>query len=1179
MADPLNQAKELLRTVEGVSLTREQRVEKSIELASFLLQEAIQEKSHAEKKQEAWLARMMNDPQGRSFTTQMTDQVFRSHSAKKTADLLVYLLKKYGIPSFLSPWDRFRFTLFKWFGKRFPDFLMALIRGQITEETKQVLLPEDPKDQASFFKQAHKENIRLNINHLGEAILGEQEAMRRLKVYLEDLANPDIEYVSVKISTIFSQINMVGYDDNLRTLSERLKLLYDAAKAHPFRLPNGHQVSKFVNLDMEEYKDLALTVDLFKKVLSQPDQWKTPAGIVLQSYLPDTFPILVDLTEWAIERKQKGGGPIKIRLVKGANMSMESVESSVKGWELATYDHKAETDAHFKQMLEYACQPEHAEAVHIGVGSHNLFEIAYAFILRSEHRTEPFITFEMLEGMANPLRRVVQKLAGGILLYCPEAKRKDFHTAVAYLIRRLDENSGPENFLRHFYELQPGNATWRQETERFKEASKKIDSLSHAKKRKQNRFLPAIPPSDTESFKNEADTDFSLPENRKWASQIFEKWEKRTFTQIPLVIGGKEIQTEQVGEGVDPSKPHQVYYRYSLADITHVDSALVAASQYQQQWASLPFDQRSHLLGKVAGQLKKQREDLIGAMIADTGKTVSEADPEVSEAIDFIDYYRKNWSKQLAMGDLGWKPKGTVLVAPPWNFPCSIPVNGIAAALTTGNIVIFKPAPESVLVGWQLVQAFWEAGIPKEALHFINCPDEPVGSYLIKHPSISSVILTGSTQTALHFMHLRPGIDLHAETGGKNAIIATALCDRDLAVRDIVLSAFGHAGQKCSACSLAILEAEIYDDPDFKRQLLDAASSLKVATAWNPTAKITPLIRPPMGPLLRGLTTLEPGESWLLQPKADPKNPHLWSPGIKWGVSENSFTHQTELFGPVLGVMRAASLDEAIRLANGTPYGLTSGLHSLDPREQEKWKEKIVAGNLYINRGITGAIVRRQPFGGCKASSFGSGAKAGGPNYVHQLARPLQREMPHEKASLPPALLPLLPKIKTLDLSPKACEIWQGSAENYAYWAPILKEPTDPSSLYGQDNYFYLIPLSKASVRYERPENLLSLLQVVAACLACGTPLDISTAIPLPLNEIPGITVTQEEELDLFSRNPSRIRLLTKPSFALQSRAAEKGTILLDSPVLANGRIELLHYLREVALSIDTHRYGFIPKT
>ena len=285
-------------------------------------------------------------------------------------------------------------------------------------------------------------------------------------------------------------------------------------------------------------------------------------------------------------------------------------------------------------------------------------------------------------------------------------------------------------------------------------------------------------------------------------------------------------------------------------------------------------------------------------MIGDAGKTVQEADVEISEAIDFAEYYLRSMRQFAAHPDIKWTPKGTILVASPWNFPKAIPAGGIFAALITGNCVLFKPAPEVVMTGYSLVKALWDGGISKKVLQFLSCDDDPVGSKLIKDERVNAVILTGATSTAKLFMKMRPGIDLSAETGGKNALIITALSDRDLAIKELVQSAFGHNGQKCSAASLAILEKEVYDDPHFMEQLRGAAASLKVGSPWDLKNKMTPLINPPNETLRRGLTTLEPGESWLLQPQVDPHNPNLWTPGIKLGVQRGSFTQKKRTLRP-----------------------------------------------------------------------------------------------------------------------------------------------------------------------------------------------------------------------------------------------------------------------------------------
>ncbi|MBI3901049.1 MAG: aldehyde dehydrogenase family protein, partial [Chlamydiia bacterium] len=411
--------------------------------------------------------------------------------------------------------------------------------------------------------------------------------------------------------------------------------------------------------------------------------------------------------------------------------------------------------------------------------------------------------------------------------------------------------------------LHPGTPIWEEQAGAFFEGCQIMERLPANSRRTQNRLLS--PPYSSDVFQNEPDTDFALKENRQWIEKIFLEAEGLSFSPLPLVIEGEEIHTVYAS-GIDPSRPNITLYHYSLADVPLIEKAIACSLQEENVWGSSPFQTRSALLKQIAHLFRQKRGDLIGIMIADGGKTVQEADTEISEAIDFIEYYRLSSSTG--------RPKGTILVTPPWNFPCSIPVGGIAAALIAGNCILFKPAPEVVLIGWHIAKLFWEGGISKRVLQFINCKEDPVGSYLVKHPHIDGIILTGATETAKKFLRMHPGIELHAETGGKNALIVTAMSDRDLAIRDLVHSAFGHAGQKCSACSLAILEKEVYHDPHFKRQLLDATKSLKVGSAWNPSTKVPPLIHPPEGSLYRALTQLEEGESWLLKPIQDIHNPH-----------------------------------------------------------------------------------------------------------------------------------------------------------------------------------------------------------------------------------------------------------------------------------------------------------------
>lgn len=1186
----IQSAKSLIESVKSKSLSSIERQALAVLLAGEMLNAAQSAQTAAEKRQQAELGGMMEDPLGKVFTTSMTDECFRSKNPVRAADQIQFLIKKYGIPKFFASPKKVALKAFSIVNKQVAGLMIPVVIHLIRKETQNVIVPGEALQLKKHIAKRRAEGVRINLNHLGEAILGEEEALRRLNVYLSDLKKPEIEYISIKISTIYSQINLLAWDQTLDILADRLRQLYRAAKDNHYIHLDGSCSEKFVNLDMEEYRDLHLTVALFKKVLSEPEFFHHQAGIVLQSYLPDSFLVQKSLTDWAIERVKAGGAPIKIRLVKGANLAMEQWEGALRQWPQAPYTKKSDVDANYKKMILYGCEKERVQAVKLGIGSHNLFDIAHTLLIRSERNIENDVCFEMLEGMADHMRRVVQELSGGMLLYCPDATKEEFQNAVAYLVRRLDENTAPDNFLRQAFYLKTGTPQWEKQAQFFTESCQKSEQVYSGPRRTQDRKQPIAPIPLMTVFKNEPDTDWSLVQNREWAWKIVEKWKNQPIDPIPIVIHGQSIISDKfhLQTGSDPSYPQRELYQYSLANATQVEEAVDTAKKSEARWSAENVKARADLLAKIGDELASARGDLIGAMIADTGKTIPEADVEVSEAIDFARYYAVhliNWSSH---SDIEWKPKGTVLVTPPWNFPCSIPAGGILAALAGGNCVIFKPPVESILVAWVLVQVFWRAGVGKDILQFLPCADDLEGSQLIKDSRINAIILTGATSTAKLFLKMRPGLDLMAETGGKNTLVISAMSDRDLAIKDLIQSAFGHAGQKCSACSLAILEAEVYDDPQFRKQLYDAAKSLTVGSAWDLKTKVNPLIREPGEALKRGLSTLEKGEEWLLKPEMKEGNPRLWSPGIKLGVKPESFTFQQELFGPVLGLVRADTFKEALNLMNRTPYGLTGGLHSLDEREQVEWLKKIEVGNCYINRTITGAIVERQPFGGCKESNFGKGAKAGGPNYLVQLMVPIQKSDPADRISPSESIKRLLDQIKEKEiLDPIDWDWLKICAESDAYhFQHTFSKDEDPSLVPGQDNIQRYVPRKRILLLVRKTDTMKEILREIIAAELCGTPCEISVQdskifnlldkLKQPRNTTWVFETEQECLKRLRAGQIKRIRLLGKGSDLIEEALAEAGCNINRGSVMANGRLELLHFLREVSISRDYHRYGYL---
>lgn len=1178
----------------------------AVELAAALLQQALAQQTRAEREQAERLARLMADPQGKELTIALVDQAFRSHRPARIADQISHLLDEYGAPRYMDWWERAGLTLGGVMGHYLPAVVVPPIIARLRQETRTVILPAEEGDLRAYLRRRRQDGIRLNLNQLGEAILGEGEAERRMAAYLELLARPDVEYISVKVSSVFSQINLVAYRDTVELVKERLRTLYRQALRHQFTHPDGRVTPKFVNLDMEEYRDLHLTLDAFQAVLDEPEFQQLRAGIVLQAYIPDSFPLQQSLTAWAIRRVEAGGAPIKVRIVKGANLAMEQVEADLHGWPQAPYTSKPQVDANFKRMVAFGCQPPNARAVRLGIASHNLFDVAFGLVLRQQQAVEPFVEFEMLEGMANHQARAVKAQAGGLLLYAPVVKAQDFHSAIAYLVRRLDENTAPQNFLHDLFGMKPGSPEWQKQRQLFLAAAEQMETVKATPNRTQNRSdeatrdggvepeqRDAAAPQRLDSFANEPDTDWSLPQNQRWIADVTARWQHKKIDPIPLQIAGELIHTDETATGIDPSRPQEESYRHSLATAELVDRALAAAVRDQADWAARSIPQRKAVLLRAADVLSQRRGDLIGAMQREAAKIPSQADPEVSEAIDFARYYAHSLDECAAQPDVAMQPLGVVVVTPPWNFPLAIPAGGVLAGLMAGNAVILKPAPEAVLVGWTLAQALWDAGVPHSALQFVPAPDNEVGQRLITDERTAAVILTGSIETARLFQGWRPHLRLFAETSGKNALIVTGMADRDLAIKDLVQSAFGHNGQKCSAASLAILEAEVYDDPTFRRQLRDATASRAVGSAWDLRSLQTPLTQPPSPKLYRALTTLDPGEEWLLEPQPIGPSPEtldsspehrLWSPGIKLGVQPGSFFHQTECFGPVLGLMRAEDLTEAIELANAVPFGLTGGIHTLDDREFLRWQEEIAVGNGYINRQITGAIVQRQPFGGWRASNVGPGAKAGGPNYVLQLADWQQKSLPAELARPAPVVASALQRLLPL-LSPDDAPRLEAAAGSYAHaWRAHFRQEHDPSHLLGERNAFRYRPLAGLLLRAGADTPGLALAQAVLALLTAETPTVLSLGQGMDgwhwLGRLPNVQLLIEEEAGLIAQLETappqldRLRSLGPLSTPLRQALNAAGVSVVDAPVLANGRLELRFYVREQAISQTTHRYG-----
>lgn len=1099
-------------------------------------------KKHPVSASSKRLAGLLQDPNGLDFAVGFVDGVIRPED-KRVAAKNFYQLRRI-VPKFLPLGLRGLISLGSTFALLFPFIVIPIARKALRSMVSHLVIDASVGKLGSSLRRIAKSGARLNINMLGEAVLGEQEAKRRLVKTAELLTRKDVDYVSIKVSSTVAPHSKWAFNENVDHVVERLSPVYELA------MRDG--ANKFINLDMEEYHDLDLTIAVFKRILGNPKFKNLEAGIVLQAYLPDALRAMIDLQQWAASRVLAGGAPIKVRVVKGANLPMERVDAELHGWPLATVSSKAEADANYKRVLNYALTADRVKHVKIGVAGHNLFDLAYAWLLAGQRGAQDGMDVEMLLGMAQAQSLAVQATVGRLVLYTPVVHPQEFDVAIAYLIRRLEEGAAKENFLSSAFELD-NPEFFKLEQSRFLESLALIGEGTPIPNRLQDRHNDlAVAPA--KGFENAPDTDPAIAANRSWAYDIIKK------------ASASDI-------GVD------LVDRDTVTSLFELNILVREAATAGKAWGQRHPLERAAIIHRAGVLLERHRAELIEVAMSETGKTLDQADAEISEAVDFAHYYAERCKELSELDGAKPEPFALTLVTPPWNFPVAIPAGGVLAALAAGSAVILKPAGQAARSGALLAEILRKA-IPAELLVSIQISESGLGRELISHPEVDQVILTGGFETAQLFRSFKPDLRITAETSGKNSMIITPSADLDLAAKDLAYSAFGHAGQKCSAASVAILVGSVAKSERFRRQLIDAVSSMTVDYPSNPTAQIGPLVSVPEQKLHTALTKLDRGEKWLLQPRQLDDSGKLWSPGIRDHVLPGSPSHKIEFFGPVLAIMTAPSLQAAIALQNSVDYGLTAGIHSLDEVEVSDWLARVQAGNLYVNRGITGAIVQRQPFGGWKRSAIGPTTKAGGPNYLLSLTGFSSSQASHEEEIKNPLVESALALAAESELSDEqVASLLRAAQSDQQALRERFGNKTDATALTAERNVLRYHRAGCALRISETADNF-SQWRTAIALLALGKTEISAFDVPSRLRKLLAkaqVSVRIETHDAWVSRveAPSRWRYQgAKLEILPGSKLADCELTIYDSPATESGVVELLPYFKEQAVSVTAHRFG-----
>ncbi|MFL6513781.1 MAG: L-glutamate gamma-semialdehyde dehydrogenase [Chthoniobacterales bacterium] len=873
------------------------------------------------------------------------------------------------------------------------------LRWNVSGMARQFIAGKNPRDVMKTLRKRYRNKIGFTVDLLGEAVVSEKEATEyaaRCFELLEELSRETQGWVdpvgrnselfpivnmSVKISALYSQMNPADPEDAIAHLAPKLRPI----------LRRARQLGAFVNFDMESYAHKNTTLQLFKTLFTEPEFIDWPhAGIVVQAYLQDSEKDLRDLISWGRSR----GTRFTVRLVKGAYWDYERIKANQNGWPVPVYLQKPESDANFERLSRVMLENE--AIVTAAFGSHNVRSIAHAQAVADEFGIHPSrFEFQLLYGMAGPIKRALVDMGYRVREYSPVG---ELLPGMSYLVRRLLENTSNEGFLRAKFSDNVSASELLRDPRDFAKQSGNGSVAPDGAVEHHSRIQVAsreTAPGDT--YQNAPLANFVYRETQEKMRAAIEDMRSRLGREYPVVINGDRIRTGKTIASINPSNPKQAVGAVVEAGIPEAEKAVQAARRAFVDWSRRSIEDRAQLLERVGRILDRRRFELSALEVFEVGKPWAEADGDVREAIDFCLFYaqqiRLKGRPRLTQHVLGeesyqhYWPRGVALIIAPWNFPMAILCGMVSAAVVTGNTVIMKPAEQSAVCGAMLMDIFEEAGAPRGVVNYMPGKGSVIGQHLVDHKDVEMIAFTGSREVGLRIWEsagkTRPGQRelkrVVCEMGGKNAVIIDSDADLDEAIVDSIYSAFGYQGQKCSALSRLIVLDENYDR--VIDRLLSAAASLRMGNPEEAGITVGPVIDQAAHRRILEYIEIGKGEATLAYQKGDvPDTGYFIPPTIFTRVPPDARIAREEIFGPVLSVIKVRDLDEAFEVANSTDYALTAGFFSRSPANIERAKAELIAGNVYINRSCTGAVVGRHPFGGFKMS--GGGTKAGGEDYL-----------------------------------------------------------------------------------------------------------------------------------------------------------------------------------------------------
>ncbi len=862
----------------------------------------------------------------------------------------------------------------------------SVTRRQVRRMARQFIAGETPDEAMTALRELWRSGEAATVDLLGEKTVTQSEAERyagRVHELLDVLAreaatwppDPHLERdpwgdvprvnVSVKPTALAPHFGPLTRELGLAEAFERMEAICGHAR----------DVGGAVTLDMEHNDVTEITLELVRRLGAVfPDG--PQLGCVVQAYLKDSYADLERMIAWSEQTLRM---PLAVRLVKGAYWDYETIVAASHGWPSPVFEAKGQTDANYERCVDLFVA--NAGVLRPAFGTHNIRQIAYAIATahaRGLHDTA--IEIQLLYGMAEPVHAALRTMGRRVRAYAPVG---ELVPGMAYLVRRLLENTANESFLRH----------------RFAEG-RDLDPLIAPP---DPTPPPQPPPVSADPFVNEPVREWRRREVSESFGTAVATAVRTPVFEAPVLIGGRALPGTDRIVSSDPSEPSRAICTSGRASVEDADRAIELAVRARPQWAELGKPGRAAVLRRAAAIMRGRRDELAALEVLEAGKPWAQADADVCEAIDFCEYYARE-ALRLARGAHveqvpgesnfhAYLPRGIAVVISPWNFPLAIPCGMVTAALVCGNAVMFKPAEQTPGIASRLVEILLAAGVPADVLAFLPGIGEEVGAHLVDHPDASVIAFTGSKDVGLHIIeraavtqpaqrHVKRVV---AEMGGKNAIVVDTDADLDVAVPAVIESAFGYAGQKCSAGSRLIGVGPIYEA--LVERVVEAARIVPVGRPRDMSTVVGPVIDEDAWKRVRRYQEIAREEGKVLLQREDvPADGWFVGPTVAEAPAPNARIATDEIFGPLLTCLRASDFDEAIAISNVPPYALTGGVFARSPKRIRHAMHAMRAGNIYINRAITGAMVGRQPFGGYGLS--GAGTKAGGADYMLQFVDP-----------------------------------------------------------------------------------------------------------------------------------------------------------------------------------------------